>query len=267
MMPSEPSLERHATTNTQQSRDDDIMIQAPLTGEFAGTFVMILLGDGVIAVSRFKPSKVEGAVWIRHTSAWALAVVCGVSTASFFGSADAHLNPAITLALSVKTGDFTRCAAYCMAQVAGAFVAAITFWLSYFPSREITEISGAKCVAFCTEPASPSYGPNVLREVAATFALVSVAGTINSSRLLSLWTIAGLPPRVVGYVVRVVGLSLGSASGCVVNPARDFGPRLARIVLPIATKGPSDWAYAWVPIVGPVVGAILAGGFLRFIGA
>ena len=243
------------------------MIRGPLTGEFVGTFVMILLGDGVIAAAPFKPTKIEGAGWIPHITAWALAVVCGISTANFFGSADAHLNPAITAALAVKTGEFTKCAAYFLVQVGGAFVAAVTFWLFYLSHREITRNSGAKFGAFCTEPVSRFYGSNLFSEIVATFVLISVAGTISSTRLFSAWTVAGLTPHLLGYLVRVIGLSLGSASGYAVNPARDFGPRLAYAVLPVAGKRSSDWSYAWIPIVGPFAGAILAGGVLRFIGA
>jgi glycerol uptake facilitator protein len=243
------------------------MLRDPLVGEFAGTCVMILLGDGVVAGCILKRTKAEGAGWLAITAGWAFAVLCGIFTANLFGSPDAHLNPAITLALAVKTGAFEKMLPYLGAQVAGAFTGAVLVWLAYLPHWRVTEDRAVKLGVFCTSPAIRSYGANLVSEVVATFVLVVVVGAMSSKLVLSTGAAAGLSPFLVGCLVWSIGLSLGATTGYAINPARDFGPRLAHAFLPIHDKGDSDWDYAWVPILGPVIGAALAGYVLRVIGA
>ena len=243
------------------------MMRGSLFGEFSGTFMMMLLGDGVVAACLLKGTKAEGSGWMVITTAWALAVLCGIFTANLFGSADAHLNPAITMAFAVKTGDYSRVVPYLLAQVGGSFTAAAAVWLFYYPHWKVTEDPAAKLAVFCTAPAIRSFGFNLFCEIAATFVLVILVGSVTSKLVLTTGAVAGLTPFLVGCLVWAIGLSLGATTGYAINPARDFGPRLAHALLPIAGKGGSDWAYSWVPILGPVIGASLAGGVLRTIGA
>jgi glycerol uptake facilitator len=243
------------------------MMRGSLVGEFCGTFMMMLLGDGVVAACLLKGTKAEGSGWMVITTAWAFAVLCGIFTANLFGSADAHLNPAITMAFAVKTGDYSKVVPYLLAQVGGSFTAAAAVWLFYYPHWKATENPAAKLAVFCTAPAIRSFGFNLFSEIAATFVLVILVGSVTSKLVLTTGAVAGLTPFLVGCLVWAIGLSLGATTGYAINPARDFGPRLAHALLPIAGKGGSDWAYSWVPILGPVIGASLAGGVLRTIGA
>ena len=243
------------------------MMRDPLIGEFAGTCMMILLGDGVVAGCILKRTKAEGAGWLAITAGWAFAVLCGIFTANLFGSPDAHLNPAITLALAVKTGAYGKMLPYLMAQVGGAFTGAVLVWLAYLPHWEVTEDPAVKLGVFCTGPAIRSYGANLLSEVIGTFVLVTVVGAMSSKLVLSTGAAAGFSPFLVGCLVWSIGLSLGATTGYAINPARDFGPRLAHALLPLPGKGGSDWEYAWIPILGPAIGASLAGSLLHAIGA
>lgn len=243
------------------------MIRGPLLGEFAGTFVMMLLGDGVVAACLLKGTKATGSGWLTITTAWGFAVLCGIFAANLFGSPDAHLNPAITLALGVKVGDFSKCVPYLLAQLSGGFTAAVVVWLFYLPHWRITEDRAAKLGVFCTAPALRSFGSNLFSEIVATFVLVIVVGAIGSKLVLTTGAAGGVSPFLVGCLVWSVGLSLGATTGYAMNPARDLGPRVAHALLPIAGKGGSDWGYAWVPVLGPLLGASLAGWVLRVIGA
>lgn len=242
-------------------------MRGSLFGEFSGTFMMMLLGDGVVAACLLKGTKAEGSGWMVITTAWAFAVLCGIFTANLFGSADAHLNPAITMAFAVKTGDYSKVVPYLLAQMGGSFTAAAAVWLFYYPHWKVTQDPAAKLAVFCTAPAIRSFGFNLFSEIAATFVLVILVGSVTSKLVLTTGAVAGLTPFLVGCLVWAIGLSLGATTGYAINPARDFGPRLAHALLPIAGKGGSDWAYSWVPILGPVIGASLAGGLLRTIGA
>jgi glycerol uptake facilitator protein len=242
-------------------------MRGSLFGEFSGTFMMMLLGDGVVAACLLKGTKAEGSGWMVITTAWAFAVLCGIFTANLFGSADAHLNPAITMAFAVKTGDYSKVVPYLLAQMGGSFTAAAAVWLFYYPHWKVTQDPAAKLAVFCTAPAIRSFGFNLFSEIAATFVLVILVGSVTSKLVLTTGAVAGLTPFLVGCLVWAIGLSLGATTGYAINPARDFGPRLAHALLPIAGKGGSDWAYSWVPILGPVIGASLAGGVLRTIGA
>ena len=201
------------------------------------------------------------------TTAWGLAVLCGILVANLCGSSDAHLNPAITLALATQTGNFSKLATYIPAQIAGAFAGAVLVWLFYLPHWKVTEDSEAKRGIFCTIPAIRIYPCNFFCEVIGTMVLVLVAGAISSKFVFAGGAATGLGPWLVGALVWGIGLSLGGATGYAINPARDFGPRLAHALLPIAGKGGSDWEYAWVPVFGSAVGGILAGLFLKALGA
>ena len=242
-------------------------MRSPMLGEFMGTLIMILLGNGVVAGVLLKRSKAENAGWMVIATAWAFAVTCGVFTALLFGSKDAHLNPAITLAFAVESRDFTKLLPYATAQLAGAFCGAVLVWLFYLPHWRITEDAEAKRAAFCTSPAVRNYPANMFSEFIATFVLVIVAGSMSSKLVLTTGASAGLSPYLVGCLVWGIGLSLGGTTGYAINPVRDLGPRIAHTLLPIAGKTISDWPYAWVPIVGPALGASAAGFVLYLLGA
>ncbi len=239
------------------------MTRSPLLGEFMGTMIMIVLGDGVVAGVLLKRSKAENAGWLVITTAWGFAVLCGIYTALLFGSPVWHLNPIITLAAAIQSNDFSTLPAFAAAQIAGAFAGAILVWLFYYPHWQASDDPAAKLGVFCTIPAIRSYGWNLLSEVVATFVLVLVANAMTSKLVLPQGAAAGFAPYLIGSLVWGIGLSLGGTTGYAINPARDFGPRLAHSLLPIAGKGGSDWAYAWVPILGPVLGATAAGLLLH----
>ena len=201
------------------------------------------------------------------TTAWAFAVLCGIFTANLFGSPDAHLNPAITLAFALKTGDFQKIAPFVTAQIAGAFCGATLVWLHYLPHWKVTEDPALKLGVFCTAPAIRNLAVNFFCEVLGTTTLIVVIGAISSKLVLTTGAAAGITPYLVSCVVWGIGLSLGGTTGYAINPARDFGPRLAHAVLPIAGKGGSDWGYAGIPIAGPALGGVIAGLILKWVGA
>jgi glycerol uptake facilitator protein len=235
-------------------------------GEFLGTMILILLGDGVVAGVLLKRSKAEGGGWIVITAGWAFAVMAGVFTAIACGSSDAHLNPAVTLGMAMRSGSFEKVLPYLAAQMLGAIAGATIVWLHYFPHWKETEDKILKLRCFSTGPAIRRVLPNLLSEVIATFVLVFVVGAIFSKAVTTGGLANGLGPYLVGSLVWGVGLSLGGTTGYAINPARDLGPRLAHAILPIAGKGDSDWSYASIPVVGPLVGGTLAGIVLRSLG-
>jgi glycerol uptake facilitator protein len=235
-------------------------------GEFIGTLILVLLGDGVVAGVLLKRSKAEGAGWMVITSGWAFAVMAGVFVSILCGSSDAFLNPAVTLGFAVSSGDFGKLGPYVAAQMAGAFVGATLVWLHFLPHWKGTPDQGLKLAVFCTAPAIRNFAANLISEIIATFVLVFVVGAIFSKAAAASGSAAGLGPYLVACLVWGIGLSLGGTTGYAINPARDLGPRLAHAVLPIAGKGSSDWGYAVVPVVGPLIGGGLAGLFLRAIG-
>jgi len=241
-------------------------MSSPILGEFAGTFVLVLLGDGVVAGVLLKYSKSESAGWMAITTGWALAVMAGVFTATAFGSPDAHLNPAVTFGAALATADFSKVLWYSAAQLAGAFAGAVAVWLHYLPHWEVTTDANAKLGVFCTAPAIRNLGANVTSEAIGTFVLVLVAAAIFSSRVAVGGVAPGLGPFLVGSLVWGIGLSLGGPTGYAINPARDFGPRLAHALLPIPGKRDADWGYAAVPVIGPLAGAALAGLIARVVG-
>jgi glycerol uptake facilitator protein len=241
-------------------------VERQLFGEFMGTLVLILLGNGVVANVLLKRSKGENGGWMVITAGWAFAVMCGVFTAGACGSPDAHLNPAVTLGAAVATGDFSKFPVYFVAQMAGAILGAVLVWLHYLPHWQVTPEPELKRACFCTDPAIRHPAANLISEIIGTAVLVLVAGAIFSKTLAAGNPVAGLGPFLVGGVVWGIGLSLGGPTGYAINPARDLGPRIAHAFLPISKKADSDWAYAVVPFAGPLIGGALAGILNRALG-
>jgi glycerol uptake facilitator protein len=236
---------------------------SPILGEFLGTMMLVLLGNGVVAGVLLKRSKAEGSGWLVITTGWAIAVMAGVFTAIACGSSDAHLNPAVTLGFAVRSADFAKVAPFLAAQLLGGIFGAALVWLHYLPHWRETPDAGAKLGCFSTAPAIRSLIPNLLSEVIATFVLVFVVGAIFSKSVSATGPAAGLGAYLVGSLVWGIGLSLGGTTGYAINPARDLGPRIAHAILPVAGKGSSDWGYAPIPVVGPLLGGALAGLLLR----
>jgi glycerol uptake facilitator protein len=223
-----------------------------IAGEFFGTMILILLGGGVVAGVLLKETKSHGAGWMVITAAWAFAVACGIFTAKALGAPGA-LNPVGPLTDMIH-GNATIAdgCGMILAEVLGAFCGATLVWLHYYPHWKVTDNTDAKRAVFCTAPAIRHTPSNFLGEFLGTFALVFVASAIGKA------SIGSLEPSMVGMLVWGIGLSRGGTTGYAINPARDFGPRLAHALLPIAGKGNSDWAYAWIPILGPCAGAVVA---------
>ena len=232
-------------------------------GEFMGTLVLILMGNGVVAGVLLRRSKAEGAGWVAITAGWAFAVMIGVFTAIACGSPDAHLNPAVTLGMAIRSGDFTKVGPYIVAQILGAMVGASLVWLHFLPHWRETDDPDLKLACFSTSPAIRRYGANVLSEIIGTFVLVMVICAIFSKKVTETGPAAGMGPYLVGILVWAIGLSLGGTTGYAINPARDLGPRIAHAVLPIANKGRSDWRYSPIPVIGPLIGGALAGLFVQ----
>jgi glycerol uptake facilitator protein len=230
------------------------------SGELIGTALLVLLGDGVIANVLLKNTKGHGAGWIVVTFGWGMAVFVGVLVAA--AASGAHLNPAVSIGLA-STGkfDWSRVPAYILAQMLGACTGAFLMWLLYRAHFDVTEDRDAKLAVFCTGPAIRSTLLNIVSEILGTFVLVFAALHI-SSPTGGLGSLDALP---IGLVVLAIGLSLGGTTGYAINPARDLGPRIMHALLPITDKLDSDWGYAWVPVVGPVAGAVLAAMAFRSI--
>ena len=235
---------------------------SPFMGEVIGTMLLILLGDSVVANVLLGKTKGNNSGWIVITTAWAMAVFVGAySVASVSG---AHLNPAVTIGLAVA-GKFAwgNVLPYIIAQFIGAFIGATLVWLHYFPHWAETKDQGLKLAVFSTGPAIRNVTWNLVSEIIGTFALVfgilAIKGvsmdSSGSAVPLSMGALGIIP---VAFLVWVIGLALGGTTGYAINPARDLGPRIAHFVLPIAGKGDSDWGYSWIPVVGPIVGAIIA---------
>ncbi|BFM41830.1 MIP/aquaporin family protein [Flavobacterium sp. CFS9] len=233
----------------------------PFIAEILGTMIMILLGNGVVANVLLKDTKGNNSGWMVITSAWAFAVFVGVTIAGPISGA--HLNPIVTLGLAL-IGKFTwnLVPAYILAQMIGAMSGAFLVWLSHKDHFSATEDEGIKLACFSTSPAIKNNPSNLISEVIATFVLIFsvfyIAGpslqiATDANATIGLGTIGALP---VAIVVWAIGLSLGGTTGYAINPARDLGPRIMHAVLPI--KGSSNWGYAWIPIVGPIIGSGLA---------
>ena len=229
--------------------------------EAIGTFCLVFMGTGAIIVNQMTGGQV-GVVGIGLVFGLVvLAMVYAVGDVS-----GAHLNPAVTLGMAVKTGSYSRFLPFFAAQLLGAIAGATLVWLHFLPHWRETPDTTLKLGVFCTSPAIRRYAANFLSEVIGTFALVFVVNVIFSHRVAATGPVAGLGPILVGSLVWGIGLSFGGTTGYAVNPARDLGPRIAHAILPIAGKGSSDWAYAPIPIFGPLVGGVLAGLLARFLG-
>ena len=225
----------------------------PFVGEFTGTAILMVFGDGVVGNVVLSKTKGNNGGWIVITFGWAMAVFVGVfSVASVSG---AHLNPAVTLALAIA-GKFpwANVLPYFLAQLSGGFTGAILVWLLYRKHFNITESAELKLAVFCTGPAIRDRFDNLVSEIVATFIFILGVLFIVSPQS-SLGALDALP---VALLVLAVGLSLGGSTGYAINPARDIGPRIAHALLPIKNKRDSDWGYAWVPIIGPMIGGALA---------
>lgn len=237
---------------------------SPFMGEFMGTLVLILLGDGVVANVLLKRSKAEGAGWMVITAGWCFAVMAGIFTAVACGSSAAYLNPAVTLGFDIASGNYSNLLSFTVAEMLGAFVGAVLVWLHFLPHWRETPDQPSKLACFCTIPAIRNRAANLISEIIATVVLVFVAGAIVSKAVATPSALpAGLGAYLVASLIWGIGLSLGGTTGYAINPARDLGPRIAHAVLPIPDKGTSDWSYAFVPIVGPAIGAAVAGFLIR----
>lgn len=221
--------------------------------EFLGTMILILLGDGVVANCVLNKSKGQNGGWMVITTGWAFGV--GLPAFIFGGISGAHFNPALTIALAA-IGKFpaAEVPGYIIAQMLGGIVGGVLVWLAYLPHWEQTDDKAGKLGIFCTGPAIRNLPANFLTEVIATFMLVFIILGIGTVKAAD-----GISVGVVTALIWGLGLSLGGPTGYAMNPARDLGPRIAHAILPIAGKGDSDWSYSWIPILGPVVGALLAG--------
>ena len=236
----------------------------PFTAEVIGTMLLVLLGDGVVAAVLLNKSKAQNSGWMVITTGWAMAVTIAVYAVGRISGG--HLNPAVTLGLAIA-GKFAWSAVprYIAAQFLGAFLGALLVWLAYQAHWQETEDVVAKLSVFSTVPAIRRLPSNLVTEIIGTFVLVLgvLAITANSAP-----TQSGLIPLLVGFLVWSIGLSLGAPTGYAINPARDLGPRLAHAILPIGNKGGSDWAYSWVPVLGPIVGGVCgAVAYLGLFGA
>jgi glycerol uptake facilitator protein len=233
---------------------------SPVLAELFGTALLIILGDGVVANVVLQNTKGNNSGWIVICAGWAFAVTISVYCVNAISGA--HLNPAVTIALaSIGTFAWADVPAYIAAQIAGGFLGAVAVWLAYMPHFKATVDPIAKLAVFSTTPAIRSRGANLVSETIGGFILVLAILAVLSPRnfVPNSDFVKGFGPVLVGVIVASIGLSLGGPTGYAINPARDLGPRIAHAVLPIAGKGTSDWGYAWIPIVGPIVGGVLAG--------
>ena len=233
---------------------------SPFLGEFAGTALLIIMGNGVVANVVLSKTKGNNSGWIVITFGWAMAVFLGVYAAKILGGSG-HLNPAVSIALAAFS-DFQseQLPVYIGAQFAGAFAGALVVWASYKQHFDATADADLKLAVFCTAPAIRSAGYNIFTEFTGAFILVFGAMAISPSAS-SLGTLDALP---VALLVLGIGLSLGGPTGYAINPARDLAPRIAHFILPIKNKRDSDWSYSWVPVVGPIAGALVAAYLFTF---
>jgi glycerol uptake facilitator protein len=241
---------------------------SPFIAELIGTFILILLGNGVVANVVLKGTKGNGSGWIVITTGWALAVFAGVVVAGPYSGA--HLNPAVTIGLAIA-GKFSwaQVPAFIAAQLLGAMAGTFLVWVMYKDHYKITEDSVLKAASFYTIPAISNKKLNFISEVLGTFVLLIAVFYITNGELgkektpIGLGSIGAIP---VAFIVWAIGLSLGGTTGYAINPARDLGPRIVHSILPISGKSKTDWKYAWVPIVGPIVGAAVAAGLYLVLG-
>jgi len=223
-------------------------------GEFIGTALLIILGDGVVANVVLNKTKGNNSGWIVIAFGWGMAVFTGVYASTHLGGSG-HLNPAVTLALALFSDfDPDKVLPYIAAQFAGAFTGAVIVWLTYKKHFDETADGDSKLAVFCTAPAIRNAGYNLITEIIGTFVLV-LGASLMSKPEIKMGTLEALP---VGLLILAIGLSLGGPTGYAINPARDLAPRIAHFLLPIPNKRNSDWSYSWIPVTGPVIGALLA---------
>ncbi len=227
-----------------------------LLGEFFGTLILILLGNGTVANITLSQSKAENSNWMVLTTGWGFAVMMGVFVALAFG-APAHLNPAVTIGSAVVSGNYSDLLPFVAVQLLGAFLGSVLVWVHYFPHWKLTSDPATKLGCFATAPAIENRWMNIVSEVIGTFVLVVGVGAIFAGDLAP-----GMGPFLVGALVWGIGLSLGGTTGYAINPARDLGPRLAHQILPIPGKGSSNFSYGVIPVLGPAVGGALGGLFM-----
>ena len=231
---------------------------APYIGEFVGMTLVITLGTSVVANVVLSNTKGQNSGWIVITLGWAMAVFIGNYVSVKLGGSG-HLNPAFTIGAALFSGfDPSLVMPYIAAQFAGAILGAALTWLSYHSHFEVTENQSAKLAVFCNAPAIRKTIPNLLTEIIATAVLV-VAALGMSQPTTAFVTLDALP---ISLVVLAIGLCMGGPTGYAINPARDLGPRIAHFILPIHGKGNSDWSYSWIPVVGPLIGALI--GFYTY---
>jgi glycerol uptake facilitator protein len=222
-------------------------------GEVIGTMLLILLGDGVVANVLLGKTKGNNSGWIVITTAWALAVFVGAYASAAISGA--HLNPAVSVGLATAGAfDWGLVPGYIIAQMVGAIIGAILVWLAYFNHWAATSDPGLKLAVFSTGPAIRNTVWNLVTEIIGTFVLIFGILAIRGPEL-DMGSLAIIP---VAFLVWAIGLSLGGPTGYAINPARDLGPRIAHAILPIPGKGSSDWGYSWIPVVGPIIGAVIA---------
>lgn len=225
--------------------------------EFIGTAILVLFGDGVVASTLLKKSKGENGGWIVITMAWGLAVMLGVFIAGPYSGA--HLNPAVTLGLAAAgTFSWALVLPYIVAQMLGGVLGAVLVYLYYKDHYDATDDPAAKLSTFCTIPAIRNYGRNLFSEIVGTFVLVFVILALSMQNNLPEVGMGSLGAFPVAMLIVALGMSLGGTTGYAINPARDLAPRIAHAILPIKGKGSSDWAYSWVPVLGPIIGGFLA---------
>lgn len=241
-----------------------------LIGEFLGTFILILLGNGVVANVNLKKTHSYGSGWIVVTSGWAMAVFVAVLTTADMSGA--HINPAVTLGLAMSgLFQWSKVFPFILAQMAGAMLGAAAVYLFFLDHFRITDQPGIKKACFCTSPAIRNIRNNFFSEAAGTFILIFAVLLITLPNLeyysfgnpkVGLGSLGALP---VSLVVFSIGISLGGTTGYAINPARDLGPRIIHALLPITQKESTDWKYAWVPVLGPLTGAAIAAGVYALI--
>ncbi|MFO7935157.1 MAG: MIP/aquaporin family protein [Bacteroidales bacterium] len=234
-----------------------------IIAEFIGTMLLVLLGDGVVANVLLKDTKGHQGGWIVIAIGWGLGVFAGVAVAGPVSGA--HINPAVTIGLATAgLFPWESAAPYIAAQLTGGAAGAFLVWLFYYHHFNRTEDPGIKLACYCTGPAIRRYPSNMVSEVIGTFVLIFVILYIAEPFVdmgdgrevkIGLGTLGAIP---VALLVTAIGLSLGGTTGYAINPARDLGPRIMHAVLPMKNKGRSDWAYAWVPVAGPLMGALIA---------
>lgn len=234
-----------------------------LTGEFLGTFILILLGNGVVANVNLDKTHSHGSGWIVITAGWAMAVFVGVLISADMSGA--HINPAVTLGLAFSgLFEWGKVVPFIVAQMGGAMLGALTVYVYFRKHFDVTTASGIRKACFCTAPAIRHYTNNFLSELVGTFVLVFAVLFITLPQLeyesfgstkVGLGSLGALP---VALVVFSLGLSLGGTTGYAINPARDLGPRLVHALLPLKNKDNNDWQYSWVPVLGPSAGALAA---------